>query len=962
MAWVRVRATARATARAAAAMLASVRVLPAPAGQRATCAHEALIPSGSSTAAPAATCATGVPGDDWIPTPPPVHMPGTHLIHVVVAGAHRWVLASVVELVAVLVSGLLLLAVGAVVTLRAQSRRHARRAARARQVVIIPPAQVEADGAARWWSHANGLLLSRRRRWLHGRAHLVWEYRWRARQLQIVLWVPAGVSARAVAAAVQAAWPGATTEIGPATAPLVLHPPAPRPDQAPRKRSGPDQIAAGPVRGDTVSPGRGSPGRVGRSQAPGGRDAGAAGTQPSSAGQVLGGVLAPVLPSWFPLAMQHDSDPLRAVLAVAGMLNQQESACVQVLARPAAGRQVARQVEGATTLKTGRAARPGLEGLLLGGLRMVLELFVSSPPARPGGRGAQAATPADPVRERQARAGLDKITGPQWEVALRYGLAHLDVRGSAGTPSRGVTEAGWFFQGARSGNGSRTQVHLREVASALVASFAVFTETNRLVAMSVPRPGTVLGGRRLRRGFLLSQGELAALAGLPTDDSVAGLDRARSRTQPAPIAVPAGGRGVKVLGRAVLGAHAVALPVVDSRAHLHVLGSTGVGKSTFLSHLILQDIQAGRGTVLIDPKGDLARDVLQLLPTSALSRLVLIDPDQPGGGGVLNPLEVRPGEDPHLMVDNIVSIFAAIFHRHWGPRMDDVLRVACLTLMRQENPTLLRVAPLLNSRSFRARFTTGLDDPAGLKGFWEWYESTPAHVRAQVIGPVLARLRSFLLRDFVADTMGPARSSFDMAQVLDGGILIARLPKGQLGEDASRLMGSLIFASVWQAATARAARPESRRPEAAIYVDEAHNVLNMSGSVSDMLAEARGYHLSMTLAHQNLDQLPRETQVALSANARNKIYFTCSPEDARSLARHTAPELDEHDLSHLDAFVAAARLVVHNREVAAFNLATTAPAAVGADLAQVRAVIAENSGFSRPTRARSVRRSSQGKV
>ena len=86
------------------------------------------------------------------------------------------------------------------------------------------------------------------------------------------------------------------------------------------------------------------------------------------------------------------------------------------------------------------------------------------------------------------------------------------------------------------------------------------------------------------------------------------------------------------------------------------------------------------------------------------------------------------------------------------------------------------------------RFTVGLDDPEGLKGFWEWYESTPASLRAQVIGPVLARLRSFLLRDFVRSTLGVPKSSFDMGKVLDGGILIARLPKGQLGEETAKLI------------------------------------------------------------------------------------------------------------------------------------------------------------------------------
>ncbi len=89
-----------------------------------------------------------------------------------------------------------------------------------------------------------------------------------------------------------------------------------------------------------------------------------------------------------------------------------------------------------------------------------------------------------------------------------------------------------------------------------------------------------------------------------------------------------------------------------------------------------------------------------------------------------------------------------------------------------------------------------------------------------------------------------------------------------------------------------------------------------------MLAEARKYRLSLVLAHQNLAQFPRDLLEAASANARNKVYFTCSPRDARVLAEHTLPELDEHDLAHLDAYTAAARLLVGGRQLPAFTMRT----------------------------------------
>ena len=614
----------------------------------------------------------------------------------------------------------------------------------------------------------------------------------------------------------------------------------------------------------------------------------------------VGGALRPTLPAWYPLETEFDADPMRALVAAATNLGSSERACVQVLARPATPRQVTRLRQGATALRTGRPVRSPLDPAtwLNGVVNLLTELIGPSRTHTHPDR--QRTLPPDPVRDRDARGAVDKTLATQWEVAIRYAASHTNPnqRPAANLRANLVTHA-----------------------HAIASSFGAYTARNRLRRTRLPQPAAVLAGRAMRSGFVLSDPELAVIAGLPQDLAVPGLDRARAKAIPPPISVPTGGRDTKSLGRAEVGGHGIAMPVVDARQHIHLLGSTGSGKSTLMTHMILDDVHAHRGLVLIDPKGDLATDVLDRLPATVAKRLVLIDPDQPGGA-TLNPLA---GPDPDLIVDNVVSIFSKIFQRHWGPRIDDVLRVACLTLMRKANATLTLVPPLLNDKQFRAAFTHDLDDPEGLRGFWEWYESTPAALRAQIIGPVLARLRAFLLRDFVRNTLGVAKSSFDMGKVLNGGILIARLPKGQLGEETAKLMGSFVFASVWQAATARAALPEPQRRDCSVYVDEAHNVLNLAGSVGDMLAEARGYHLSLTLAHQNLTQLPRETQLALSANARNKIYFSCSPEDAHQLARHTLPELDEHDVSHLDAYTAAARLVIASRETAAFTLRTKPP-------------------------------------
>ncbi|MBI1758127.1 MAG: type IV secretion system DNA-binding domain-containing protein [Actinobacteria bacterium] len=747
--------------------------------------------------------------------------------------------------VVVLPVGLLAGALG-----RTAVRRHRQRAAHdhAHQVTITPPPEVDPAGAGVLWATLTELLRpSWARRLRDGQPHLAVEYRWAGRQLTISLWVPGTLQTSPIQAAIRGAWPGAATTVTDATPPL------------------PD------------------------------------------GGLAVGGALTPILPAWYPLATDHDLDPMRTLIATASGLHTGESACVQILTRPATRRQLRRLRHGVAALRTGTHPTNPLDPTtwLRMGLDLVMEIL--GPPRHPGTHTrsttiSPALLRADPQRDRDARAAVEVLTGTHWQVAIRYGITHTH-------PTRGDTDTDTLTR------------RLVTLAHGLASAFGVWAGRNRLRRLPLPHPTPVLATRQLHHGFLLSGSELASIAALPHDLAVPGLDRSRAKPMPAPVSVPTGGRDTKVLGRAEVGGHAVALAVTDARHHTHILGSTGSGKSTLLLNMILADIHAHRGTIVIDPKGDLVTDLLDRIPPSLADRLVLIDPDQPPGT-TLNPLD---GEDHHLLVDNVVSIFGAIFAKHWGPRMDDVMRVACLTLLRKADPTLILIPALLQDRKFRHQFTADLDDPEGLRGFWEWYETAPATLRSQVIAPVLSRLRSVLLRDFPRRTFGARTSSFDMRRVLDGGILLARLPKGQIGEEAAKLMGSFVLASAWQAATARIRTPEPHRRDACIYLDEAHNFLNLPGSVQDMLAEARGYHFGMIIAHQNLTQMPRDTQLALSANARNKIIFSCAPEDARPLAMHTLPELDEHDLNHMDAYRAACRLVVAGRETPAFTLHTNPP-------------------------------------
>jgi TraM recognition site of TraD and TraG len=333
---------------------------------------------------------------------------------------------------------------------------------------------------------------------------------------------------------------------------------------------------------------------------------------------------------------------------------------------------------------------------------------------------------------------------------------------------------------------------------------------------------------------------------------------------------------------------------------------------------------------------------------------VLLDPEERAAPPALNPLD---GEDPDLAVDHLVGILHRIWIAHWGPRIDDVLRASLLTLLRRPGATLTDIPRLLGDPGFRRPYLQGLDDPVGLGGFWAWYEQQSPAAQAQMVGPIMTRLRAFLLRSFVRDVVGAASSSFDMGQVLDGGVCLVRVPKGLLGDDTARLLGSFVVARVWQAATARARHGQRLRQPASLYVDECQNFLTLPYRFEELLPEARGYGLALHLAHQHLGQLPRELHDALSANARTKVYFTCSPEDARALERHTQPQLGAYDLSHLGAYQAAVRLLASGSELPACTIRTRPlPPAIAGRAAQARAAARARFGRTRPQRRAEVLR------
>lgn len=382
---------------------------------------------------------------------------------------------------------------------------------------------------------------------------------------------------------------------------------------------------------------------------------------------------------------------------------------------------------------------------------------------------------------------------------------------------------------------------------------------------------------------------------------------------PPSLRVPRTGR---LLGRATTDAsRTVALGVEDSLRHLHLLGPTGVGKSTLMARLALGDMAAGHGVVVIDPKGDLVEDLLARIPAKRVEDVVVLDPTDHAPVG-LAALGTPASAD--LTADGLLAVFHSLYADSWGPRTHDLLGSLLLTLARRGDASLAMVPMLLTHQGFRRSVTRTVAqaDPMGLGTFWGWYDAISDGERAQAIAPLMNKLRPVLLRPGLRAVLGQRRPAFALRDVFTKRrILLVSLAKGRLGPECAQLLGSLVVALLWQAAQERAAvSPRARRP-VFIHIDEVQDYLRLPGDLGDALAQARGLGVGFTLAHQHLDQLPRTLRTGVLANARSRVTFQLSPDDARTLAGASHGQLMPEDFATLPAFHAYAQLLVDGAQV-----------------------------------------------
>lgn len=410
--------------------------------------------------------------------------------------------------------------------------------------------------------------------------------------------------------------------------------------------------------------------------------------------------------------------------------------------------------------------------------------------------------------------------------------------------------------------------------------------------------------------------EAAGLIGVPLGETIglAGLTLSRSRPLP-PGPVPS--RGGTAIATSNYSGH-VGQPLVigpaDRLHHVYVVGPTGVGKSNLLASMAIQDAAHGAGLALIDLKGDLVEAVTARLPAAVIERTIVLDPSQTDMPVGFNPLSV-PGGDEHardLAVDRVLHVIKDLYRANWGPRSDDLLRASLQTLVSIPAPnghafTICEVPELLVRPDLRRYAVAQAGLPEVLKSYWAGFNNLSDAEQVQHISPLMNKLRAFTMRTATRLMLGQS-SGIDLDSVMQRQqVLLVSLAKGKLGTETALLTGSLLVASLWEAALGRARlAPTARRPFY-VFLDEFQDIVRLSESLPDLLSQARGLGVGAVLANQYLAQLPDSVRAAVLGTVRSQVVFQVEYDDAKLLERRFSPSLSASDLAGLNRYEVAIR-------------------------------------------------------
>ncbi|MBI5078308.1 MAG: type IV secretion system DNA-binding domain-containing protein [Candidatus Yonathbacteria bacterium] len=368
----------------------------------------------------------------------------------------------------------------------------------------------------------------------------------------------------------------------------------------------------------------------------------------------------------------------------------------------------------------------------------------------------------------------------------------------------------------------------------------------------------------------------------------------------------------------------------DRTRHMYIIGKTGMGKSTLIENMVVQDIRNGEGFAFLDPHGKSAAMILDYIPHERVKDVVYFAPFDMDNPISFNVMEDVGPDKRHLVANGLMSAFKKIWGPEtWSARMEYILMNTLLALLEYPESTLLGVNRMLTDKVYRKKVVDNIKDPS-VKTYWTDEFAKYSEQYAKDATPAIQnKLGQFTSNPLIRNIIGQPHSSFDLRKMMDERkILIVNLSKGQLGEGNANLLGGMIITKIYLAAMSRADLNEGelkKLPNFYMYVDEFQSFANES--FADILSEARKYKLALVVAHQYIKQMDEKVADAVFGNVGTQIMFRVGAPDAEVLEKEYAPVFTAEDMVSLGFTQIYLKLMIDGVASHPFSSVTLGPIA-----------------------------------
>lgn len=357
------------------------------------------------------------------------------------------------------------------------------------------------------------------------------------------------------------------------------------------------------------------------------------------------------------------------------------------------------------------------------------------------------------------------------------------------------------------------------------------------------------------------------------------------------------------------------IPYEEKFGNVLITGGIGSGKSSIVCTLIHRDYLKRRGnSILIDPHGDLAIEVLNLVDDE--SRLVYIDP-------LLNKLKTptfnlfeivdKSEESINQNTQLILTILKNINDDSpFSSPMEYVAKYSISFMIRSGNGSFSELKRLMIDVKNSDLLKAAKNSPNLSEAEFFRYEFKDLKKAREALKYRIAKLEKGSFQNLMNGT-----NTIDLEKLMntEDKIIIFNIPKGDMPDTYEAYL-QFLLCYIQIIALKRASIPFENRLHTHLYIDEFQDFTKSIKTITEMLAQLRKFGLHLTLISQTVSQIGKSNYRDIILTLTN-IKIICKNTNKTLLAMNNTLNIKLKDVHKLP--VSVAYLSVRNNEILKFR-------------------------------------------